>query len=809
MATPTVSSASAIRKTAQPQKKNSIQLTEFLYLCASHWPWFLISLIICLSLAYLYLKKTAPQYERTAAVMIKTDSQGNTISSNADMFQDLGISQGNNLEDEMAMMASPDLMREVVRRLNLNLVYNLPGTFRNTELYGTTLPITVQLPDLPENKTASFKLDAKSNGDYTISDITLGKNKFKGQTIKGRIGVPTKTPLGTLVVNPAKNFTEQTDLSITVSHIPVKDAAIQYNNKLSVAFNEDAQNIVLLKINDASPEKATDLLRELIAVYNDRWMKDKRELADNSSKFIDERIQLLQSELGDVDNDISSFKSANLVPDVDAAASLYMSQATQASIALKDLRNQEYMAKYIRNYLKNSTNDFNLLPTNSGITNMNISNQIGLYNTKILERNSLVSQSSASNPLVHELDAQLEAMRKALVASIDNELVSLGEQIKSQEGFSGQATSQIASNPNQAKYLLSVERQQKVKETLYLYLLQKREENQLNQAITSYNTRIIEDVDGPNRPVSPQGGKIYLLAFAVGLLVPGLILYGQEMSVNVIRGRKDIKGLKVPFAGELPYDGEKKSAFTSAGKHKEKAVVAVKENSRNAINEAFRVVRTNIEFMNNNNDSRSTVIMFTSANPGSGKTFIAYNLAKSFAIKNKRVVLVDLDLRKASMSDYGDKGKPGVADYLANKVHDIASIIQNVPDSHNLSLIPVGTVPPNPTELLFSDRLHALIEDLRNHYDYVFIDCPPVEVVADASIISKQVDRTMFVIRAGLLRLDMIPVVEEYYENGTFPNMAVILNGTINPKGRYARKYGNPYSYGYGYGSAYRYNKDE
>ena len=537
-------------------------------------------------------------------------------------------------------------------------------------------------------------------------------------------------------------------------------------------------------------------------------MRDKRTLADNSSKFIEERVQLLQSELGSVDNDISSFKSANLVPDVDAAASLYMSQATQASMALKDLRDQEYMAKYIRNYLRNSENINKLLPTSAG-TSASLSNQIAQYNTKILERNSLVSQSSASNPLVAEMDQAISAMRGALIASIDNEIVSLDAQIRSQEGLTGSATSKIASTPKQAKYLLSVERQQKVKESLYLYLLQKREENQLNQAFTSYNTRIVREPDGSNAPIAPAANNIMLMSFLIGLAIPALVIFQREMSVHVVRGRKDIKDMKTPLAGELPLHSKKQKLprINPANKNP-KAIVAVKENCRNSINEAFRVLRTNLEFMFAN-DSSSKVIMLTSANPGSGKTFVAFNLAKSFAIKGKKVIILDLDMRKASMSKYVDGTDKGISDYLANRVNDITSLIHRIPDCENLAVIPVGTIPPNPTELLFNERMHALIEDLKVHYDYVFIDCPPVEVVADSTIISKYADFTLFVIRAGVLDLSMLNVIDDMYANGTYPNMSIVLNGTINPRNSYARRYGNPYSYGYGYGTGYSYSGDE
>lgn len=790
--------------------KRSLKISEFIYLCASHWLWFVISLLICLALAFWYVKKTAPTYVRTASMMIKTDQNGAAMSGDAGIFQDLNIYSGNrSIADEMAMIKSPDLMRNVVRTMNLDTRYFVKGNFRDIELYGSSLPVTVTMPELPDDCWASFTLHLEGNGKFTMSDFKRdGKESGRG-AVKGHLGMAMKTPFGPVTVSPAKNFNEAEDLEIQVTHTPVKVMASAFSGALKASMDEESWSIVNLSITENSPEKASDVLNGLIAAYNDRWIADKRELADNSSKFIDERIQLLQQELGSVDNDISSFKSSHLVPDVGAAAGMYMSQATQANLALKDLRNQEYMAKYIRNYLRNSDNSHKLLPSNAGISSTAISGMISQYNTKILERNSLVAQSSTTNPLVTNMDQDLSAMRGALVASIDNELIALSEQIKSQEGLSGHATSQIASNPMQARYLLSVERQQKVKETLYLYLLQKREENQLNQAFTSYNTRIIRQTDGPGAPIAPNAGNAYLIAFAAGILIPALILFFMELSVNVVRGRKDVKNLKTPFAGEIPFEGEKAKSFRVAGHHKDVARVSVMENSRNVINEAFRVVRTNVEFMLGNKN-KSHVVMLTSANPGSGKTFITFNLAKSFAVKNKKVVMLDLDMRRAALSEYVEKAPYGIADYLANRVDNIDSIIQNVPDCENLYLVPVGTMPPNPTELLFSDRLHALIEDLKSHYDYVFIDCPPVEVVADASIISKHVDNTLFVIRAGLLHLDMLPVIEEYYLNNKYPNMSIILNGTVNPSSRYALKYGNPYSYGYGYGygSTYRYNND-
>lgn len=792
------------------QSKNVLRIKDFLYLCLVNWYWFVISVAVCMCIGYVMVKRSTPIYQKTASILIKTDSHGRSVSTNMAMFEDLGINAGStHLYDELAILRSPDLMRDVVRKLNLEIAYTVDGRFRSRQLYGSELPVQVQMPNIAEDDYASFDLKLGKNGDFTMSNMTYNGKVLNHQPIQGKIGTTVKTPLGNIEVTPAKDYDKNPFEEIHVSHNTVKGTAAGLVGGLNVEDDKDGCNLVIMTFTDMSPERASDVLTQLIASYNDRWMRDKRTLADNSSKFIDERVQLLQNELGSVDNDISSFKSANLVPDLDAAASMYMSQASQASMALKDLRNQEYMAKYIRNYLRNAENHNQLLPANAGLANSSISSQIAQYNTKILERNSLVSQSSATNPLVADIDQSISAMRGALIASIDNEIMSLGEQIRSQEGLGGSATSKIASNPKQAKYLLSVERQQKVKESLYLYLLQKREENQLNQAFTSYNTRIVREADGSNAPIAPNTGNIYLTAFCIGLAIPALLLFQREMSVHTVRGRRDLKGMKIPFAGELPLHSKQQKLRRVHPSNKDpKPKVVVKENSRNSINEAFRVLRTNIEFMLGNT-TQPQVIIQTSANPGSGKTFVSYNLAKSFAIKGKKVVVVDLDMRKASLSKYANDNSKGVSDYLANRVQDITSIIQTVPDCANLSIIPVGTIPPNPTELLFTERLETLIEYLKVRYDYVFIDCPPVEVVADSSIVGKHADYTLFVVRAGMLDLSMLSVIDDMYEKGKYPNMSLILNGTINPKNSYARRYGNPYSYGYGYGTGYSYSHDD
>ena len=438
------------------------------------------------------------------------------------------------------------------------------------------------------------------------------------------------------------------------------------------------------------------------------------------------------------------------------------------------------------------------LPSNSGIGSANIESQISEYNQMVLDRNRLIANSSEKNPLVKDLANSLQSMQNTIIQSVDNHIVSLNTQIRSIKQQEAATTQQLASNPNQAKYLLSVERQQKVKEELYLYLLQKREENELSQAFTAYNTRVITAPRGSASPTAPKKMNILLVAFVLGLLAPAVVIFMMENMNTRVRGRKDLENMNVPFVGEIPLAGGKKKKSDKKNKEDEYTIV-VKEKSRNVINEAFRVVRTNLEFMAQGNK----VIMVSSLNSGSGKTFITMNLATSFAIKDKKVVVVDLDMRRASLSIYVNKPKTGISNYLGGQVSDWKEMVVKSAHHANLDVIPVGTLPPNPSELLFSPKMEILIENLRKTYDLVVIDCPPVEIVADASIIAKWADMTLFIVRAGLMEREMLPMVDSYYTDRKFNNMAMLLNGTTAAYGgRYGyHRYGYRYGYHYGYGS--------
>ncbi len=789
------------------QEPDVIRLQDMLYLCLRKWYWFVLSLLLCVGVAVVYLLRTPSTYTTTAAILIKDDSKGKSASPEMESFGDFGLfTSSTNVNNEMQSLRSSDLMHEVVARLRLDMDYQVKGRFHKQTLYGEQLPVTVTIEDTPGLQSTSFTLTLKKDSGVALSDFILnGEEIGTDKEIAARLNDTVNTPAGNMVITPSAAYQAHAETEIFVSRIPVRSAIGSYSSRLSVMQNDEKSNVINLSFTDVSTRRGEDVLNTLIAIYNENWVKDKNQIAVSTSMFINDRLGVIEGELGNVDDDISSYKSEHLLPDVQAAASMYMTQANEADMTIKALNNQAYMARYIRNYLTNEANKFELLPVNSGIDNSNIATQIAEYNNQLRERNSLVSHSSVKSPLVVEMDAQLAATRGALLTSIDNQLVALNAQISSQQGYSGQIRSQIASNPKQAKYLLSVERQQKVKESLYLYLLQKREENELSQAFTAYNTRIVKKPEGGMLPTAPVRKNILLAAFALGLLIPFVLIFLRENLNTKVRGRKDLENLTVPFVGEIPLFLRKKQGRFSK-KPKEAKAIVVKEGKRDVINEAFRVLRTNLEFMTEKGTD-SNVLVVTSFNPGSGKTFLTMNIAMSLAIKEKKVLMIDGDLRHGSTSAYVDSPAKGLSDYLNGRVDKLEEILVSDGKYDNLHILPIGTVPPNPTELLFKDRMKQIIDEVRGRYDYIFIDCPPIELVADTQILEKLADRTIFVVRAGLLERSMLTELQNIYDEKTYKNMSLILNGTEGSGGRYG--YGYRYGYHYGYGYGYHYGSDK
>lgn len=795
----------------QDQPGESVNLMDLLHLCLQKWYWFAVSVVIVLALAAFYLLRTPNDYSRSATLLIKDDKQGGGISSEMDAFSDMGLfKSSSNVDNEIIAFKSPSLMTEVIKRLQLEMNYFTPGFFHDKVVYGKTLPVVVSMLDFSSENSAVFDLQVATDSSVILSGFVLmdkdGEVDFGNKEVKGHLLDTLPTPLGKMIVSPAAAFVPGKEYVISVSRTSLYGAVMSYSKRLSVSLADKKATAINLAFQDNSIARADDVLNTLITVYNENWVEDKNQIAVSTSLFINERLRVIERELGSVDKNISSYRSQNLLVDEKAASSLYLTESSKISADILKVNNQLYVTEYIKKYLVDVNNRNQLLPANSVIESGDLASQISEYNTKMLQRNNLVANSSEQNPLVVDIDQALVAMRQAIISSVDNQIVILNEQLRSLQRTAEKNTSRIAASPTQAKYLLSVERQQKVKEALYLFLLQKREENELSQAFTAYNTRIVTPPGGSKLPVAPKRNIVLLAALMLGLAIPVGIIYLLEMVNTKVRGRKDLEGTPVPFVGEIPQVGEskRKCPFRKTSHEDEQPVVVVKPGSRSIVNEAFRVMRTNLEFMRQK-DKKCEVIIITSFNPGSGKSFLVTNLSISLALKGKRILCIDGDLRRGSASAYIGSPKIGLSDYLSGRVNKLEEIIYPFPEQKSLDVIPMGTMPPNPTELLFSERLGQLIETCKERYDYIFIDCPPIELVADTQILSQYADRSLFVVRAGLLERSMLPELKKLYNEKKYPNMALILNGTVSAGGRYGYKYG----YYYGYGNKSYYSSDD
>jgi capsular exopolysaccharide synthesis family protein len=769
-----------------------IRVQDLFHIFLSKWYWFVLSLFITTALVIIYLLITPPIYTRTASILIKDNSKSGTSAESMAEFDDMGIFRSNtNVNNELITLKSPSLMEEVVTRLDLDKRYISRRGLRKIDLYKSS-PVLVTLKN-PDGQALQFDIELQPHGQVRLIDFIHSGEALSGE-IEGALSDTIATPVGVVMITPTSYYSEEGgNPHVRFVKSNRQSVVNGYSSALQAVLGSKDATVVNLSIKDQSPQRAVDVLNTLIAVYNENWMKDKNQIAISTSRFISERLDVIESELGNVDEDISSYKSEHILPDIDAVSGMYLSEYAGSRKELLELNNRLSIMEYIRRNLSDEPGN-RLLPVNSGVDNANLEEQIGKYNALLLRRNNLLSNSSERNPLVIDMSQSLTEMSQVIIRSVDNLIVSLNTQINNVKRQEARVIGQIASNPNQARYLLSVERQQKVKEALYLYLLQKREENELSQAFTAYNTRIITPPNGSLSPTEPRRAFLLLIALLTGTLLPLFFFVVKERTDTTLRGRKDLEGMTIPFIGEIPLYRKRKSRF-SWEKWDTPAIV-VKEKNRNVINEAFRLLRTNLEFMVKK-ESQSKVIMLTSINPNTGKTFITMNLAAGFAIKEKKVLVIDLDMRKALLSSYVQSSGPGIADYLGHQTEEWRSAIVKGNNRGEPDLLPVGTIPPNPTELLFDKRLEQMLEELRTEYDYIFVDCPPVEIVADTSIINKLVDMTLFIVRVGLLDRSLLPEIENFYTSGKLRNMSLILNGTMLANARYG------YRYGYAYGNDY------
>lgn len=768
--------------TLNNKNEQNINLLDLLMYLASKWKWFLLSVLIFGGMAW-YKYATAPLVYFGSATVIIKDPSSKTTTTGLDRFDNF-INKVN-VANEMLQFNSKKLIREVVNRTHADVSYKMEDGLRDVELY-TKSPVAVSFADMLPEQYVAFTVTLLNKDSVMVSDFSMEEN---GERQIVELNDTLSLNEGKVIIVPTNYMTESwINVPVKVSKLPLDAVAASYRNSISVKQVEEESSILTLALKDNSSERAEDMLNMLVNVYNEEAIKDKNQVAVNTANFINERLIIIGQELGDVESDLESFKRENQTLDISSSANMYLGESQKYNSSALELETQLRLAQYIKEYLTDPKKEADLIPSNTGISDMNIENQIGLYNAAKLKRDRLISDSSDKNPVVEELNTSLRAMKQSIIRAVDNMIVSINVKRNDAQNRETRAQERFAAMPTKERQMLSIERQQKIKESLYLFLLNKREENALSQAMADNNARVIDSAEATTYPISPNRNKILALGILLGLAFPTVAFLVIMFMDTRVHSRKDILGaVSVPFLGEIPLDKNYKSSRKGAS--------SAYGYGDNVVTEAFRILRTNMSFMSRK-DKPLQVITFTSFNSGAGKSFVAKNLADSLAYTKKKVILIDLDIRKGSLSHRMHKHGVGMTNYLADDTIALNDIIHNCEKGYDF--INAGTAAPNPAELLMDGRLDSLVEELRKRYDYIVVDNVPVGLVADATIANRIADLTIFVVRAGRLDKRQLPDIEKLYQEKVLNNMALILNGADLERRGYS-SYGYGYGYGYGY----------
>lgn len=775
------SSSSDEKKSRKKNFATAIPIKAFFRACLHNWYWFVISAIICTCIALLKTKSEPKLYNTSALIMLTTETS-KQAGSQAQVFGDLGMKVlTTDLANETHKIKATKLMEDVVNHLGLNIQY-----------YGR-----VYLRDINTYKHSPVKITPmkKVDSNYSISILIKGENDFE-YSIDGnknwkkeQFGKRVDTPYGPVAITKTKLFSVQyVDYTVIAKVKSTNSVAKQLISNLKVEQADKMSDVLKLSLVTDNHELGIDVLNALIDAYNRDGISDKNRVARNTENFIADRINAISKDLGTVDNQIEQLKTASVNDAVyadPAAGARYQETASDASLQLS-------LATSMRDLL-NSTSDHDLLPSNTGISNAGIEGQIKEYNEAMVNYQQIAETSTDENPVMIEIKAQLDNMRQGIRRAVDNYISQLSAKQSQAQQQEVKAQTGRQQMPSHEKAITQVGRQQNVKEQLYLYLLNKREENALQIAITEPNAKVIEPAAGSAVPFSPVTSRTVAIGLLIGLLIPAGILYLIYWLLSLdtkIHGRRDVEeNCNLPILGEIP---SKRSSF----KNKE---VVVSEDSVDRVSEAIRIIRTNLDFISEHKDGVGTVMQFTSTRPGEGKSFVALNLALTYAHVDKKVAVVDLDLRKGRFSDYVDVDAPmGVSAYLSGNIKNIDDILAKGVVHPNLDVVPLGVIPPNPTALLMGDHIKNLIDELKSRYDYIILDTVPYGMIADASLINRFVDLTVYVIRDGLVDKQYLLDLEKASDEKKIKNLSIIVNDIKVDKKNYG--YGS-YGYGYGYGS--------
>ena len=781
-----------------------IDIKELLFKYLIHWPWFVGTVVACLIAAYVYLYVATPVYNISATVLIKDDKKGGS-SNNVGGLDELGlnglITSSQSIDNEIEVLRSKTLVKEVVSYLNLYVTYQDEDLIPSKELYKTS-PVQVNMtPQEAEKlkKDIVVEMVVQPQGSLDVNvkmdDREIQKHFEKLPAIlptdRGTISFFQATD--SIPVEGASSVQGARHITATIS-CPM-NVARGYCGNLVIVPTSQTTSVVTVSLKNSSLRRGQDFINQLLEMYNRNTNNDKNEIAQKTAEFIDERIGIISKELGSTEADLETFKRDAGITDLSSDAQIALSGNAEYEKKQVENRTQISLVEDLKRYLSHS--EYEVLPSNVGLKDAALATQIDRYNEMLIERKRLLRTSTESNPAIVNLDTSIRATKANVQATIEGTLQGLFITKADLDREAKRYMRRISDAPGQERRYVSIARQQEIKAGLYLMLLQKREENAIMLAATANNAKIIDEAIADDIPVFPKRGIIYLVALVLGFVIPVAVIFLIDLTKFRVEGHADVEKLtSVPIVGDIPLTNEKNAKDGS---------IAVFEDQNNLMSETFRNIRTNIQFMLQNDRK---VILVTSTVSGEGKSFTSANLAISLSLLGKKVVIVGLDIRKPGLNkvfSLSSKEK-GITQYLSNPEMDLMSLVQPSDVNKNLFILPGGTVPPNPTELLARDGLDKAIDMLKNNFDYVILDTAPVGMVTDTLLIGRVADLSVYVCRADYTHKAEYTLINELSHEQKLPNLCTIINGVDLKKRKYGYYYGyGKYSKHYGYGKRYGY----
>ena len=786
----------------EQEETSSINFQTIYTAVILHWKWFVLSLIICMGCAMIYLRYKTPVYQAYAKLLIKDDdSRGRGGKSGVLTTSNLGImSNSTGIDNEMEILSSLSIAQQAVRDLKLYVNYSLEGKVKDHLIYNSE-PISVDLdPSHLEKLNYPISLEINRKGSsYTVTGEYLNPTTGVTNSIEKTITsfptrIDTKTGIITLQSNGDRGLLPE-GRALKVTILSPKSVAAKYAGSLSVSQTSKTTTIAELVLKDESPQRAVDYLRQLAICYNRQANEDKNEIAVRTEEFINGRLEKINAELGSTEGSLEEYKKRNNMVELKMNAAQAVQNQDVYSQKLAEANTQMALLNSISEYLNDPSNKYQTLPSNVGLSDASATSLIDKYNDIVITRNRLLRSASESSPTVTPLTAQLDDLTSSIKRAMIQARKSMEIERNNIANMYGRYASQTNATPEQERILTQIGRQQDVKSGLYLMLLQKREENSISLAATADKGKLIDDPQYMGK-VSPKSSMIMLIALILGLAIPDGVIFIVNFMRYKIEGHDDVAKLtSLPILADIAVASETA---------KTKADIVVHENQNNQMEEVFRSLRTNLQFIMAENEK---VVLFTSSTSGEGKTFTAANLAVSFALLDKKVVLVGLDIRKPRLAELFEINdhQHGITNLLTQPDPTAADVKKQTLKSgisNNLDILMAGPIPPNPAELVARKSLDQVIDILKETYDYVLIDSAPVGLVTDTLQIGRVANATVLLCRADYTPKEAFGYINDLAKEKKLPNMCVVINGIDMSK----KKYG--YYYGYGrYGKYGRYGR--